>query len=438
MILPIQKSNFINKPNIIPTDKNCTVAQEQTSCTDKSLLPVAYYLPVNFSARITENCSTPVETTQNYIPKTKSADHLNLPDIHVFEYPDTNLRVFINTPKVQEQDEKQKIAVKLCISPNNDNINYINNFIIIDLINKQLKKTNLNFTISENKAGLYTINGIINTADMSQIQALNKIIKNPDFTKNEFENSKAKLTNLLGEKFKINKLTLTEVQNYYSETLNNSNTKYFITLDQELFKHQKEQLFKLINSNLPEFSYTTNIQHPKFVPNTEVKIKEQTTNAPSNIQILYPFDSNSIKESLIALFTSLVITMCKSDDFECETDIIQQSLIDKIKSKNNYFYHQLKFSSGHENIPETEKDFLKKFTSNDKITNEVLNVIKNYYKELAENDLKSSSVTTANNALYSYDYECFNINELIDSITSKDIETHINTYMLEQKPIIIK
>ena len=110
MILPIQKSNFINKPNIIPTDKNCTVAQEQTSCTDKSLLPAAYYLPVNFSAKRAENCSTPVETTHNYIPKTKSADHLNLPNIHVFEYPDTNLRVLINidsrenlnsTPKIQ-------------------------------------------------------------------------------------------------------------------------------------------------------------------------------------------------------------------------------------------------------------------------------------------------------------------------------------------------
>ena len=43
------------------------------------------------------NLSQPIEVTDKYNKKIEGKDHLDLPNIHVYEYPDTNLQVIVNT-----------------------------------------------------------------------------------------------------------------------------------------------------------------------------------------------------------------------------------------------------------------------------------------------------------------------------------------------------
>ena len=42
------------------------------------------------------NLATPIEVTDKYNKRIENKDHLDLPNIHVYEYPDTNLKVLIN------------------------------------------------------------------------------------------------------------------------------------------------------------------------------------------------------------------------------------------------------------------------------------------------------------------------------------------------------
>ena len=43
--------------------------------------------------------SMPIEVTHLYNKKVEGKDHLDLPNIHVYEYPDTNLQVIMNIDK---------------------------------------------------------------------------------------------------------------------------------------------------------------------------------------------------------------------------------------------------------------------------------------------------------------------------------------------------
>lgn len=42
------------------------------------------------------NLATPIEVTDKYNKKIEGKDHLDLPNIHVYEYQDTNLQVIVN------------------------------------------------------------------------------------------------------------------------------------------------------------------------------------------------------------------------------------------------------------------------------------------------------------------------------------------------------
>ena len=65
------------------------------------------------------NLATPIEVTDKYNKKIEGKDHLDLPNIHVYEYPDTNLQVFI-CENDNSNDEKDRILMKFNIHNNID------------------------------------------------------------------------------------------------------------------------------------------------------------------------------------------------------------------------------------------------------------------------------------------------------------------------------
>ena len=445
MLQPIQQLSFVNKLSCNSTDKSPVKSNNIPKQNNEPLQVNAYYLPANITFR-GKNNSAPVEITADYTPKIKSNDHLDLPNVHVFEYPDTKLQLFLNTPNVSNKDEKNKIAVKLYLSNNEQDTDYTKNLIAIYLINKQLKMNHLNFKAEANNNGFYTINGVINNTNLQEIQTLNKIITEPCFDDKSFEEAKKILHYLCPDNTHINEIHLANLKNYYENTLKNAEAKYFISMDKQQFNTNKKELFNAINSNLNKFTIHRNETSTTFIPNTEMKIVHNIPNTENIIHIQYPFTTNSVRDSLIAVFTSLVIMMSKSRQFSCDTEILQQDAFDKLLSNNNYSYHQLSFEPERENLDNNDlintelskqQEFLKTFTADDEVTNTVLAAIKKHYKELIKEDFNNDSIITTNEALYNYDYDSFKINEIIDSIDAKDIETHIKTYLLGQQPIII-
>ena len=55
------------------------------------------------------NLAMPIEVTDKYNKKIEGKDHLDLPNIHVYEYPDTNLQIFINADDNIETIENDKL-----------------------------------------------------------------------------------------------------------------------------------------------------------------------------------------------------------------------------------------------------------------------------------------------------------------------------------------
>ena len=445
MLQPIQQFSFANKSYFKPAEKRPVKNNNIQKRNNELMQTNAYYLPANitFSGK---NNSAPVETTADYMPQIMSNDHLDLPNIRVFEYPDTKLQLFLNTPNVSNKDEKNKIAVKFYLSNNEQDTDYTNNFIAIYLINKQLEMNNLNFKAETNNNGFYTINGVIDNTNLEAIQALNKIITEPCFNDKDFEEAKKILHYVFPDNTNINEINLSHFKNDYKNMLKNADAKYFITLDREQLNINKKELFNALNSNLNEFTISKKRNTTTFIPNTEMKIAHKILNTENMIHTQYPFVSNSVRDSLIAIFSSLVIMMSKSKLFSCDTEIMQQDVFDKILSNNNYIYHQLSFKPKGKNLDNNDlintelskqQEFLKTFTADDEVTNTVLDAIKKHYKELIKEDFNNDSIITANEALYNYDYDSFKINEIIDSINAKDIETHIQTYLLGQPPIVL-
>ena len=68
----------------------------------------AMFLRNNITFR---NLATPIEVTDKYNRKIEGKDHLDLPNIHVYEYPDTNLKVFI-CENDNSNDDKDRILMK--------------------------------------------------------------------------------------------------------------------------------------------------------------------------------------------------------------------------------------------------------------------------------------------------------------------------------------
>lgn len=63
-----------------------------------------------------KNLATPIEVTDKYNKKIEGKDHLDLPNIHVYEYPDTNLQVIVN--EISNTTAKNKFQMSFSLFDN--------------------------------------------------------------------------------------------------------------------------------------------------------------------------------------------------------------------------------------------------------------------------------------------------------------------------------
>ena len=130
----------------------------------------AMFLRNNITFR---NLATPIEVTDKYNKKIEGKDHLDLPNIHVYEYPDTNLQVIVN--EISDIRDKNKFQISFSLLNNgikNDSVTKKN--ILMELIRLSFNKNNINANLNEDFGTFINIDISNNTSEIKIINILNK------------------------------------------------------------------------------------------------------------------------------------------------------------------------------------------------------------------------------------------------------------------------
>lgn len=178
------------------------------------------------------NLSKPVEITHLYNKKTKGKDHLDLPNIHVYEYPDTNLRVFVN---VDERDHEMPQKIEqlqfLFYARNNIPANQRNqekDKIILEKLEKELKKISDNIVVGEImdvRDKFLGFSDIIGEDTLNNAEKYNKTLLNLNFDDKE-------------------------IQDYYKQVKNNLSLDVCVTVSNDYYAKNKDKIFRNINQGI--------------------------------------------------------------------------------------------------------------------------------------------------------------------------------------------
>ena len=171
------------------------------------------------------NLVTPIDVTDKYNKKIEGKDHLDLPNIHVYEYPDTNLQVFVNADDKIETIQNDKLETpKYSIIIENNNYEQHN----------LLKEKLLCFLLNNNDMDVastsfcMSISNLEDTDLSNNINKINQEIFAKKFNKKDLENAKTELKAF----FKSQEYM--EQNKYAKKLYNNKDLKSYKELESEI------------------------------------------------------------------------------------------------------------------------------------------------------------------------------------------------------------
>ena len=122
------------------------------------------------------NLATPIEVTDKYNKKIEGKDHLDLPNIHVYEYPDTNLQVFI-CENDNSNDEKDRILMKFNIHNNiDDKDDFIKKELCTRLFCNLINYDNDDCFVTTFDSDFFSVNYNLTNKNYKRIREINKLI----------------------------------------------------------------------------------------------------------------------------------------------------------------------------------------------------------------------------------------------------------------------
>lgn len=391
-----------------------------------------------------KNLAMPIEVTDRYNKKVEGKDHLDLPNIHVYEYPDTNLQVIVNADSNIKsfQDNKLEFPRYSIIIENNDYEKH--NLLKGKLLYFLLNKDNIDVVSSSFCLGIYNSE---ETDLLNDIKRINQEVFNKKINNKDLEDAKNKLKLFLksSEYIEQNKyvkelysnndlkteeeltteiedITTKDMQEYYKEYLRNSSVRVFLTTSKEYFEQNKNILLKQINpeTNLKFLNVNIAIANtPEFIDTTAIKDKTI---------LKIPTKAANTKDSIIE---NIAINILNSDtNFSKNYSLSSNSFSIPTELKNNspIKYH-CNFCTI--NLKNKIKDFID--FSND--LNEICN--KNLASEIEQQkkEIKAKLKQTfagerldliKHLELISYSDAIFNLYETIDSIREDEIKQYYN------------
>lgn len=387
------------------------------------------------------NLEMPVEITDKFIAKSDSRNHLNLPNIHVYENPNTNLQVFVNADNnIETFDNSELCTPKYSIIIEN------NDYEKHDLLKEKL----LSFLLNQDNADVFGSSfciGIYSSKNMdllNTIKEINQEVFNKKINNKDLEEAKDKLkafltspeyfeeNNLIKELYsnndlKSNEELITEIenistndmQNYYEEYFRNSSVRVFLTISKEYFEQNKHNLLRQINSDTDLKFLNCNIADSntlKFVGN--VAIVDKT-------RLKIPTKAENTKDDATE---KIAINILNSDkNFRKKYSLNRDSFSIPIELKNNspakYHCNLCVINlNGDKNIEDLSFDLneiCKKDLSLEieKQKNEIKEKLKQTFTDKKLDLIKHFE-------LISYSSEIFSLYEIIDSINEDDIKQY--------------
>lgn len=397
------------------------------------------------------NLASPIDVTDKYNKKNEGKDHLDLPNIHVYEYPDTNMQVYVNADdKIETIGNSELETPKYSILIEN------NNYEKHDLLKEKL----LCFLLNKNDMDVastsfcMSISNLEDTDLSNNINNINQEIFAKKFNKKDLENAKTELKaffksqeymeqNQYAKKLYNNKdlksykeleheiedITVDDMQKYYEEYLKNSNVKAFLTTSKEYFEQNKDIILKQMNpqtnlkflnsdiaaSNLPELDDNTLI-----VDKSTLKIPTKAVNT---------------KDSIIENIAINILNLDKNINKNYSLGTEHFSIPLELKNNSPIKYH-CNFCTI--DIKDDDKDLTDFSDALNKICNKDLasEIEKQKYeiKEKLKQTFTGERLDFIKHLeLMSYSDEVFNLYEIIDSISEDDIKQYYTNLISTQK-----
>jgi len=396
------------------------------------------------------NLAQPIEVTDKYNKKVEGKDHLDLPNIHVYEYPDTNLQVFVN---INNNCKNSQLAT--LIDSLEDDYDVLKQAIINKLIAKKFDSQNLGLYYDYDLTSpiQFVSTGEKNPLRFSDIRHFNKNLTVDNFDEDNLLKVKKELIeylassqyvkdnnigNLLYSSFvdtrentikKINSITLKDLEDYQNKYLYNASIKMFLTINNKDFENSN--ILKELNKDL-NYRFKKSIYNSQNIINDKTQIiYNQSPN--SNIKFSFCVNNDNIKDNLILELISREYPLNLVID-----EPIKEPLT--LKEKNNGYYRsRVSFSINLEKniatIQRNEKDYFERLMKKD--FSETLKSIKLEYKTNLAKDLKECNFSSLQNLkIANLGSDIFNVYEMIDSINEEDIKQYIKKHFIEQHPVI--
>ncbi len=459
MIKPIQPNLFTKKIEYSTENQTQNKNLSKAAENNETSLVNAYYVPLNitFKHRKAENSSKPVETTANYLNGINKTDFENS-EIHVFEYPDTKLRVLVNIDKSLDKAASPTLFMLLNqVDTNNYNLLYEKLLqVIIENRLDDLEKMNFAgtpFSVSFN-AGDFTQPDV-------EAKRVNNILFNTPIDEREFKIAKNQLINSiknnrlndsLAENVKIffdkdnlktdeemidelSNLSIKDFKEYVDNYKSNLSMDITIITSEDYFKQNKDKLFFNINQGISNKLKSVGESQDREVSDKDIKNVSAKRVGKAYHSLNYPISDLEPKDFLISnMAVRMLYPYFEKEGYILKVDNAPLPIELKNTNRNVFDGKYLTIQKNNKsNFDKSDiekvNDIVSKFVSAD--LQEDLQEEKNYYKSMVNNFMTGSTLPIGRVLIFAdYSDKLLTISNDIDSITENELKNYIKDNIL--------
>lgn len=378
--------------------------------------------------------SMPNDVTSKYNAVKDDKTHLNLPNIQVYEYPDTNLKVVVNKGK----DLDYSLAGMEIKNPELAKSEPLMFTLLVVILLPKEERKNLDFY--DDGDGISYIQALESDEDYN-LGKFNKSIFSSNFTEEDFKEAKEVLEDILNEYGradiipKLQNISIEDIRKYYNDFLKGCSINANVLLSDVDYENNKNKVLREINKNIPlKLDDNLNkINKSYFVPNDEMTITE-CEEGFMPLEFHYDIENLSPKDNIIREMTEIILF---GKYFITGERHGLRDVLDNLDKKNKIEYYKV-----HVDLPFGEKidiaKELEEFNSFlQKVCDSDLEQELEQRKALEKEDIRYH-LTEDDDAYTRYSEQVtsdiFNAYEQIDSITQDDIKNYIRKFLINQTP----
>ena len=307
-----------------------------------------------------KNIPAPVEITAVYNKKTDTKNSIDTKNLHVYKYPDTNLKLIIHTDKnVNTNDsvflEQPQIIMSFRNNLSHEERNQKAELILKEILEQELsqKSEYVICNLGNRKNADFSFSEIFGENTIDNLGNLNETVDGLDINDNNLKNAVKKL-NLEKENISVDYL-----KQYYNNLLSKAFVTAYVTVSEDYFKKNQARLFKNINSKM-------RIAKDSNEPDIKGMITDEIARSVLNAKVRFNRNYILRRENID---TQLII-ICKhkfnKQDFDSEVDnVINCDLHEVLEfTKNAYMQDVKKSFEDPEGLALMKNSIIAKYDSN--------------------------------------------------------------------------